>query len=117
MTERGKVVADHSPRPLVQHDAPVPHAALADTVAAFEERARDRDFADDVAIGPKDLADGPSEEFGDAIADLRASDDEHAVAVAAVFEEVGFEKGDFSGREGTGRHDKQLRCGSPPNSI
>ena len=107
--ERGDIVADRSPRPLVQNDATASHAALVNTTAPFEQGPGDSDFADDVAVAGKDLADRPGEEFGDAKSDVRPDDQKHAIAEAAVRQEVRFKREKFGGSEWASRHTAKIR--------
>jgi len=65
--ERGQVIADRSPGPLVQHDPPAPDAALVDSAATFQERPGDRHLASHLPFPRQHLAHGPGEKLGNSV--------------------------------------------------
>lgn len=109
IVERSDVVPNRFPSLLVQHGAAAAHAALVDAAPTFEPRTRDGDFANDVAISIEDLAYGPSQEFGNAITDVRPNNKEHAVTEAAMCQQERFEREDFFRSEGAGWHAPKIR--------
>ncbi len=109
VVQRGEVIANSSPSLFVQGHPATADAAFADPAPKLEQSPCDGNLAGDIALGRQDLADGQSQQLGDAVAEVCSDHEEHAVAETAGGQEVGFEGEKFSRRERAGGHAPRWR--------